>query len=316
MTWTCPSHELTWQYNVNQSVGSASTDTLACQSLMWGITSSLTGFALNPWTTHASSGWGSSGALTWNTAGSTHSWTVLENARNGAQVLIDLNSATVYYATIKFSASGAFTGGSSTTAPTASDSVTIVDAAAWGGPYDALTGKLHVWHDSTGGSSRIAFCRLGVVQMMVSVSHLTAQPGITWSPAACVAWSGYYDHTQPQATVAKQLTAYAQNGYYSGAAITMSAAFETWGSTSNVHSRSTTMTTTSAWALGAITGLWSSAGKMAIPSGASCSALPDVLIGSTTNATGSCYLNAGGEKKWLQLGCLVLPWNDSVPEIS
>lgn len=319
MTWTCPSKELTWQFNVNKAVGATGNIVTDVKSYLLALKASLIGFALNPWTVAMSSNatsagasdyWSSASDLTWN-ASAAHSWIVL-TAANGSQLCLDLKNSTSYNGIIAYSPSGAYTGGSTTARPTATDEIQLSTTFCYGTAY---TGKLHVLMDSTGQHTRFMLAISSNVFTYFVISQVTAQPGFTWTPSIVAAW--FSNSSTGVVAEGTCVTAYSYYTWYSGASLAMTLGIERY-STSNTSAinRTTAMTTTSAWALGVVTGMWATIGKFAIPSGASYSALPDVLIGSATNAIGSTYLNSSSERAWAQFGAIVLPWNNTICQVA
>src|SRR5262249_44278608 len=89
--------------------------------------------------------WTSDGALVWAVTGSPHSWIVL-NFGNKYFLLLDLNAAGVQQLSAYLSFAG-FTGGSTTTRPTAVDEAQICGtggtAASW---VNSLVAVQRVWH--------------------------------------------------------------------------------------------------------------------------------------------------------------------------
>jgi hypothetical protein len=174
-----------WQFNVNQQIGSWSTALAANQSAMQTIKLSLKGFSLSPWTV-----WGSCNGrvstpsfgngdgvdywvspatdILWAASGN-HSWIVLRQAGLGAKsaICIDLLSASSWLATIVFSPSAGFgatnggTDGTSSARPTATDEVVLLSAGAWGGYNGVYTWRLHVMQSTQGECTRVAMMRNG-----------------------------------------------------------------------------------------------------------------------------------------------------------
>lgn len=107
----------------------------------------------------------------WAGAGTNHTWWVWYNATLGVYLLFDCLNATSSNMTVKasttaFSAAAGGTNGSTTTAPTAAISFTLLSDAAWGASgSNATASKLHIWISADGKSTRVVMCR---------ASHTTA----------------------------------------------------------------------------------------------------------------------------------------------
>lgn len=193
-----------WQFNVNQQVGSWSALPACNQNAMQSIKLSLKGFPLNPWTVwgscngHASTpSFGNGDAadywvtpstdILWASSGN-HSWIVLHqpgiNAK--AAICIDLLSAASYNATIVFSPSAGFglaNGGADGTAsarPTASDEVVLLSAATWGGYNGAYTWRLHAMQSTDGQCTRLVVMRNGVSTALWMIEAVK-NPISTWT---------------------------------------------------------------------------------------------------------------------------------------
>lgn len=332
MVGAYPTAELSWQYNINQTVGTNNAYQTDVQNIMRTIKTSLCGFALNPWTVVSSSNstsagatdyWTADGYLVWNTTGNTRSWIVLR-ALSGSQLCIDLKSSsasTYANANIIFSAASGFTGGNTSTRPTATDEIAILGGAtnaAWGVATTAQTGKLHVWHSTDGYHTRIVYCRAGTPTLFAFVDKVTVQTGITWSTPIVAAWLGHASTSQ--ATSANISDAYGIDGYHTSAAIDLAASMESYATVLPTARSSPLTTIADYWAINPILGLWSvtasHTGKFAMPSSAGKSALPDMFFSSTTTPTGTGYVNPSGYTYWAQFGNIVLPWDNSIVGIA
>jgi hypothetical protein len=204
---TIPAAEKTWQFNINQKFfpssttqtgwgyNSVSSDT---QAALYAIKAALTGFTNSPWTVVSSCGnlgtwaspnwqagasdyWTSPSRIMWNQAGGSstptisRSWIVLQQTGMGAtfQLLFDClhnanNNDNGTMLTVAWSAAG-FTGGSTTTRPTAADEVIRItgwtnnpasywlrDSSYSSSPFPMT---LHVMMSTDGQCTRIFGCR-------------------------------------------------------------------------------------------------------------------------------------------------------------
>ena len=319
-----PTKELSWQYLVNVAVGGA--EAVKTQNFIWHLKNGLVTFGQNPWTVVSSSNTSSSGAADYWTSQGTivnQAWIVLKSG-NGSELLLQANTGGVGAGKggMWFSPSGAFTGGDTTTAPTATDQITIIDAqTAWGpwGESGDTTGWLHILHDTTGKHTRVIACTQSVCAWVGLFDEIIPTPEVTltYPNTACIIHGTLYDAsgTWTQLHTGQYIVTLA-----GAASVSLSMGGETFGSVGPA-TLTTVMGTTGNWAVCPITGLWSTTpgqmGKYAIPSSANTSALPDVLWGSSTIVTGSGYLvPITNSRDWVQFSNLVLPWNNEFVNIT
>jgi hypothetical protein len=204
-----------WQFQVNNVVASDANNTTQNRALMLALKQALIGagswtdgdgFGLggspNGWTVVGSSDgsassmdgtdrWLSGSNLVWASAGTAHSWIVLQSP-TGLQLLIDLVNVTITSATFIVSHTGfgtanGGTNGSSTTAPTALNSVTILSNTNWGGASTPAATVLHVQHSTTIGGiagTRAFMCRNGQAVSSLILENPVAE--------AVSGWAGQY----------------------------------------------------------------------------------------------------------------------------
>lgn len=157
----------TWQrsYNLaNTPSGNLETDN---DNVLLLLIAALTGFALNPYSVRGSSNgttagldssnrWTNIAALVHAAPGVAHSWIVLRNPATGWEICIDLATSTVTNMTVVWSPGNAFTGGSTTARPTATNEKVILSNSVWAGFIGASGGqyRLHVMHASDGSCTR------------------------------------------------------------------------------------------------------------------------------------------------------------------
>lgn len=189
--------QLTWQYNVNQSLIGLGTAPLTSSQLLRSIKNSLIGFASNPWTIKGSGNgtvFGMDGVDRWvtdadvvfpaNTGGTLpRSWMVLKQI-NGFGSNFDLLIATGqsnnagFYAAISFSG---FTGGSATALPTATQQSILFDGSGF---TSNTTNKkiLHVTQNDLGMITRV-FVYDTVLATMVScwIFEQIKNPVMNWT---------------------------------------------------------------------------------------------------------------------------------------
>lgn len=169
---TLPNHELTWQFDLNnQIVGGSAGD--QNRDLLLQLKNCLTSFPLNPWTVILSSNgfdsagsgdrWGDIGDLIWAQTSSTdRSWIVLQQSGLGGnfQILIDClytfgfgqNTQNI---TVVVSPQAGFTGGDTSTIPTATDEVVFFTNSGFGASSSLVNPVLHAMQTTDGYCTRV-----------------------------------------------------------------------------------------------------------------------------------------------------------------
>lgn len=184
-----PSLAKTWQYNRNNTVAAQGSATATNRRLMRSLKNALVGFGTNPWTlryecdsvTAGTAGdgvtrWSADANLVGNSAGSAHSWTVLQQTGIGSsfQMCIDLTAATLQTATIVFSASAGFTGGTTTARPTATDEQVVVSGSSWGGGSADQQYRWSINQTTDGQCTRIITAAIGALVSVWVIDKLTS----------------------------------------------------------------------------------------------------------------------------------------------
>ena len=341
---TYPTTELTWQTSgYNLAVGDSDNVT-AHRKWAFSFKNALCTFSLNPWTVLGSCDgtgnashvgtddyWTSYNSCTSSSSGNNHSWIVLQSP-NGSQICYDMSSGNAWAnaGNITFSPTGLYTPaliatGTTTQRPSApADAVIFVNndgrsISQFGNGDGNLTGYLHIWHSTDGMHTRIVGCTRAYPVMFGIFDRVQVQTGITWATPNVGAWNARQNTTFVAPTAGLLRDGANLFGYYNSSVINMAAASEFFYN-SNVTNLGL-MGLTSTWCLAPSTGLWVSTsglvGKIAVPSASNHSVLPDLLYGSDNIANGSGYLNpVGSTRDWVQLGNLVLPWNNTVIAIT
>lgn len=187
---TTPVLQRTWQFQVNTNNPALDTATATNQALMYAIKEAFKGNGA--WTDSAgaataSSGnwvvdyscdsvvagtpndgvdrWAAAGNLVWGGGANPRSWIVLRQTgiATNFELLIYLDSVSSYQATIVVSPSAGFTGGTTTTRPTATDEIVLIAGNSWGGASVNAASFLHVIKTSAGEAIRVAICRNGQI---------------------------------------------------------------------------------------------------------------------------------------------------------
>lgn len=227
-----PSVDKTWQFNVNQGLASSGTALTDVRNLLLSIKNSLKGFSSSPWVVEGSSDGAGAGAmdgndrwtdiskLVWNSAGSNHSWIVLRQTGLGSlfEICIDLNLSSVQggYMTFSWATTG-YSGGSGTTAPTATGQVTaLTTASVWGYNYASTFSRvLHVMMSTDGQCTRV-FNTVGGTIHLMWLFETAKNPISAWTTPVYVSVSQYgslgaYGYTKPTYDYLSSTTSYQGN---------------------------------------------------------------------------------------------------------
>ncbi len=166
-----PTLSKTWQHSINQAVTAQGSAIATEKRIFRTIKNLLIGFASNAWTVRGSGNattgaldavdrWTTDADLTKNTAGNAHSWIVLRQTgiATNFEICIDLASATANTATLVVSPAAAFTGGTNTARPTATDEIVIISASNVFSNVDA-THQIHAQQSTDGACTRISIFR-------------------------------------------------------------------------------------------------------------------------------------------------------------
>ena len=176
---TLPQLAKTWQFNVNQTIKWQGNLTLTDQLLYYTIKQTLRAWTSRPWTVRGSSDgatagmdgldrWTTPAKLIWAGGAVAHSWVVLEQTgltsvgnppTSGFQLLIDLNNGSANTASFYASHTGAFTGGTVTARPTATDEFSIgknnVASMTFPNWSSGAQLQLHMMQSSDGKCTRV-----------------------------------------------------------------------------------------------------------------------------------------------------------------
>lgn len=164
-----PSLEKTWQYDVNNTVAASGTALTTERTVWLQIKNALLAFGTLPWTVRYSCNstvagaagdgvdrWAAITDLVWQTAdtGTARSWIVLRNT-DGMEILIECRNTSTTIGKgcrIVVSPSAHFTGGTTTTRPTATDEMILTSGAdstngcVGFGNIGSATDRSWVWH--------------------------------------------------------------------------------------------------------------------------------------------------------------------------
>lgn len=180
---TSPTLVKTWQYATNLNPGLNGSDFIDCAKMMILIKNALIGFGSNAWTVIGSSDSSTAGIDAVDrltdytkivTGGGAHSWIVLQQAQMNAntQILIDFGQAlgSNGYINLYWSPSVGFSGGSTSSRPTASDEQAPWQGAAiqffngWSFTGNGMGMRAHVMQSTDGQCTRIFFAQAHIVR--------------------------------------------------------------------------------------------------------------------------------------------------------
>ena len=199
----------TWQFDVNQIIPNSNDNVTYRKDLLFAIKESLVGFENSPWVVAGSSDsvngamdgvdrWLSSADVVNGNQGVAHSWVILEQpGLGGLQLRLELGwGSDPAVGIVRVSQTGAYTGGSNTNGPTATDEKNILLSQQWFGNYSTGSGAhvvLHVMQSEDGKCTRIVGFntrdeKVGVFAIFDEV----LDPTTGWSPAILSGWDGNY----------------------------------------------------------------------------------------------------------------------------
>ena len=207
---SAPTKACTWQFSLNNcaylaQLGDFGTLT---RTVLLTVKNQLIGFSLSPWVVRGSSDaatagmegtdrWSVIAKLVWAANGSAHSWIVLRQAGlSNFEVCIDLNNAasTSYLGSVIVSTGGLFTGGSTTTRPTATDEYTLVNHSVLfnGEPGDASLYWYDVMQATDGSATRIIGISMqggNPLGRMLAFFETVGNPVAGWTNPVAFTWS-------------------------------------------------------------------------------------------------------------------------------
>lgn len=319
-----------WQFNVNQQVGSWAATLAANQSAMQAVKTSLKGFSLRPWTVwgscdgHAStpSFGNGNGVDYWSVpatdilwaASGNHSWIVLQQVglSSKAAICIDLLSASSWLATVVFSPSAGFgtanggTDGTASARPIASDEVVLLSAGAWGGYNGQYTWRLHAMQSTRGECTRLAMMRGGAA-VGFWLFDTVKNPITPWTTPYVGLVLGASDNTSV-VTYANLSSALTAKGRMAGDACSFYMTYEAYASTIIPSTRSSPDDDTGGWAVFPVGLIQGGSPKHRGRKGE----LFDFWWASDWTNIADTYPD-DGTNTLVQHGDVVLPWNGSVP---
>lgn len=339
-----PALDLTYQFSVNNVVAAQGTALATSRALLFAIKRALTLFSTLPWVVRYSCNgtvagtvndgvdrWITEADLVFSTASSAKSWIVLRNA-DGLEMMIECRSAgsNGRNLAVAISASAHFTGGTTTTRPTATDEMVLIDGlsaaqSAWGqGTSGSSTDRNYAWHvlHSTNGlvtqiiicynNNATGFWYLGRVSQPVTGWTLPVM-GAIWADGASTPVSGAHYNEMADGNNTDVGNQHAMARFPAGNAKVFATAIAFGTGSSNTADYSGRRVTTvnevsSEWELQQV-GIGCAAPGFR---GMSHGRLYDVRWASTGTPTGTDF-PADATRVRATFGNIVVAWNGSVP---
>jgi hypothetical protein len=166
-----PTIEKAWQFSHQSNTPSGSLQTDLANIFILAK-NALKAFGSNPWTCKGSSDGSTAGldgvdrlSATNKIVGASATWIVMRNAVLGCEFMYAFNSNIAEQGTMLFSPAAGFTGGSTSAAPTATDSKTLLGIGRWAGSNVSTGGqyRAHVMQSTDGECTRVFFCTASLV---------------------------------------------------------------------------------------------------------------------------------------------------------
>lgn len=337
-----PSVVKTWQHSVNQTLGPYGTFTLQQQSLMFALKQTLTTFSSAPWSVLRSSNsvasgigdtWATTADLVWSNQGDTgtaRSWIVLGQTGMGSnfQWLISCQSngqspGPEHSVFMAISPNAGFTGGTTTTRPTATDEQIIIVGASgtnngvWVSPTNAAQANrfvLHVSHASDGSATRVHFWYNSRHMTFLTFGKVVDSPAVNplsyWGFCFPNVAGGQDDNSK--ATYAKWNDIARLNFFYNGTVFNGAGYCTSEGFI-------TSMVGEQILVANEIDGTWpiSTMGVQGVPIAlrGRIGRIVDCWWTSTALADGDSF-PGGGTNLYAKLGHMVFPWNGTTPLVA
>lgn len=323
-----PTLAKSWQFDVNAVRPAPDTNLANYQNILFGIKTSLKAFS-SGWTVVGSSNsvaaaldgvdrWTLPTNLVWHNAGVAHSWIVLKQTGLAAnfQLLIDCDSngagaGAASNLRLVVSYSAGFTGGSTTTRPTATDEHQIQVGAWCTGSGIPFHSAVHVMQSTDGQSTRVVVCRSNFVSTFWAFERVSS-PSAGWAVPVVSLIRGAPNTTSDAPTYA--VFNDAANGFFRHGSTNYTGYVTSEGSITSMLGEQLNLYPND------IDGFWPffPMGFASTTTGARGRhgaftdmywGVQDVLVTGTT-------FPASGTKQWVQFAHFVLPWNGTTPVVS
>ena len=256
--------------------------------------------------------WAAISNLVWNTEGSAHSWIVLRFA-DGSQLMLACQAAAASGTNlaIYYSPSVGFTGGTTTTRPTAADQIPVLASSTWINLSTDTNVKTHMLLSADGNNIRFLMASSGQVSTAWVIGKATAFDSPNWTTSHVGAALSTSIGTNVITTTTVNNTAAFKGRAASAADFYLATMSFAGGLACSLLTSADDQS-----------GAWPFLGQQLISTTAANRGmkgyLVDVWYGSTTVASGSSYPNSppADQHQFAQFGVLILPWFKSSPQLS
>lgn len=312
----------TWQHNVDNQTLALGGALLDNQTTLLGIKNALVGVGTNPWVVRYSCSSTVAGTAgdgvdriavatnwVWGNAGSAHSWIALRQTgiATNFELLISCEgvSATGVLLTIAVSPSAAFTGGTTTARPTATDEIVLLASATWGVVGADISQRWSVMQSTDGQSTRVILCNSGdirgywILEKPINVTTGWTNPSVCFVSGATNLASVANLTTSATATAIGRM----RNGAICNVTMTCEGIGGAGPFPSDVFIGNIANEIDNAWMMLPIGIAGLTAGNRGRHG-----TLNDLWLGSTTVVSGDTYPNTG-TNLFAQFGNLIVPWN-------
>lgn len=311
----------TWQYNVNQTIAAAGTALDDNRKLLKAIKDSLLGFGSGAWTTSYSCNgitagtpgdgvdrWTTEADIVWALPGA-HSWYVLKQTNIDAnfEVLLECKSSSQAL-TIVMTSTATFTGGTTTSRPTATNEVYIKNNGYWGGAPSDVQQRLHVMMSTDGQCTRIIMCDTNSPKAFWLFDKVSS-PVANWATPA-VGFAYGVSNLGGPAMLSLIIYQSANFKAFGNSAMDLYLTCEGKASAPLFSSLTVPNDLSADYPLFATALVSETAGNKGRHG-----RMVDLYYGLSNLSNGDTY-PGDGSNQFAQFGCLVLPWNGSTPALT
>lgn len=316
-----PVLELNWLRDINHAIAYAGSVILTNRAWIWALKERLIDTPADWSVVNSSDGtntggdrWLTAANLIWAAAASPHSWIVLE-AGDGRQILISLEGASAIGGVwlVAVSVGGLYTGGTASARPTATDEIILIAASGDNGGRDSGTNGVvfHIWHDDSGENTRIAICTGGVVSGYLAFETPVDTVDGWANPTANIAITANQGtNVLTVANLFDGASFKARNVAGSGTMdmFMSSEGFNSAGGFEGITAANGWSGEWDMWPTGLASNNSGSEGRHG--------RLADIWYGSSGVNTGDFYPVAPALPEFVQLGCIILPWENVAIQLS
>lgn len=315
-----PALAKTWQYSVNIDLNTTGTLLGDNRQFLRRMKNELKAFGTLPWTCSGSSNsvaagldgndrWAADTDLVWANPGTVHSWIVLRQTgiATNYEICIDLSvTGSATQITFVVSPSAAFTGGTTSARPTATDEIVVLSNAAYHGVSTTFDCALHLMQSTDGQCTRIMMLIGGGRCDMFIMLDKPKNPTTGWTNPSIAAWHNAGAAAQTLAFTVFTNTA-RLNSRFSGTNFTNFITTEGYNANALVNKQVAPNDISGEYPMCPI----AIASETATRRGRH-GEIFDLYYGLEAVADGDTYPN-DVTRQFLQIGEFIFPWNGTVP---